>query len=32
MDNLIELGAIEVIPKFRGSAVGKKFLKCFDDG
>ncbi len=27
MKNLIELGAIEVIPKFRGSAVGKNLLK-----
>ncbi|MET1014681.1 MAG: GNAT family N-acetyltransferase [Paenisporosarcina sp.] len=27
MDNLIELGAIEVIPKFRGSGVGKGLLK-----
>jgi acetoin utilization protein AcuA len=26
MDNLIELGAIEVIPKFRGSGVGKSLL------
>ena len=26
MDNLIELGAIEVIPKFRGSGVGKRIL------
>lgn len=26
MDNLIELGAIEVIPKFRGCAVGKNLL------
>ena len=26
MDNLIELGAIEVIPKFRGSGVGKNLL------
>ncbi len=26
MDNLIELGAIEVIPKFRGHAVGKNLL------
>ena len=27
MDNLIELGAIEVIPKYRGSGVGKLLLK-----
>ncbi len=27
MENLIELGAIEVIPKFRGSGVGKALLK-----
>ncbi|MDQ0430455.1 acetoin utilization protein AcuA [Planomicrobium stackebrandtii] len=27
MDNLIELGAIEVIPKYRGSGVGKTLLK-----
>lgn len=27
MDNLIELGAIEVIPKYRGSGVGKSLLK-----
>jgi acetoin utilization protein AcuA len=27
MDNLIELGAIEVIPKFRGTGVGKSLLK-----
>lgn len=27
MENLIELGAIEVIPKFRGSGVGKGLLK-----
>lgn len=27
MDNLIELGAIEVIPKFRGASVGKNLLK-----
>ncbi|WP_243291049.1 GNAT family N-acetyltransferase [Bacillus sp. FJAT-47783] len=27
MDNLIELGAIEVIPKFRGCSVGKHILK-----
>ena len=27
MENLIELGAIEVIPKFRGSGVGKSLLK-----
>lgn len=27
MDNLIELGAIEVIPKYRGSGVGKALLK-----
>nr|WP_249305916.1 GNAT family N-acetyltransferase [Lederbergia citrea] len=27
MKNLIELGAIEVIPKFRGSGVGKGLLK-----
>ncbi|TMU85937.1 GNAT family N-acetyltransferase [Bacillus sp. BHET2] len=27
MENLIELGAIEVIPKFRGAAVGKNLLK-----
>ena len=26
MDNLIELGAIEVIPQFRGSSVGKNLL------
>lgn len=27
MENLIELGAIEVIPKYRGSGVGKSLLK-----
>ncbi len=27
MQNLIELGAIEVIPKYRGSGVGKSLLK-----
>ncbi|MFD2681613.1 GNAT family N-acetyltransferase [Bacillus seohaeanensis] len=27
MENLIELGAIEVIPKFRGASVGKNLLK-----
>ncbi|RLQ97914.1 GNAT family N-acetyltransferase [Falsibacillus albus] len=27
MDNLIELGAIEVIPKYRGSSVGKSLLR-----
>lgn len=27
MDNLIELGAIEVIPEYRGSGVGKSLLK-----
>ncbi|WP_114745169.1 GNAT family N-acetyltransferase [Falsibacillus pallidus] len=27
MENLIELGAIEVIPKYRGSSVGKNLLK-----
>ncbi|WP_142829395.1 GNAT family N-acetyltransferase [Planococcus soli] len=27
MENLIELGAIEVIPKYRGSGVGKTLLK-----
>ncbi|MBW3111460.1 MULTISPECIES: GNAT family N-acetyltransferase [Bacillaceae] len=27
MENLIELGAIEVIPKYRGAAVGKNLLK-----
>lgn len=27
MDNLIELGAIEVIPEFRGCSVGKNLLK-----
>lgn len=27
MENLIELGAIEVIPKFRGTGVGKALLK-----
>lgn len=27
MENLIELGAIEVIPKFRGTGVGKSLLK-----
>lgn len=27
MDNLIELGAIEVIPKFRGTGVGKSLLR-----
>lgn len=27
MKNLIELGAIEVIPKFRGSSIGKALLK-----
>ncbi|MED1203173.1 GNAT family N-acetyltransferase [Heyndrickxia acidicola] len=27
MENLIELGAIEVIPKFRGNSVGKNLLK-----
>lgn len=27
MENLIELGAIEVIPKYRGSGVGKALLK-----
>jgi len=27
MDNLIELGAIEVIPKYRGCSVGKNLLK-----
>ncbi len=27
MDNLIELGAIEVIPEFRGSGTGKNLLK-----
>lgn len=27
MDNLIELGAIEVIPKYRGTGVGKSLLK-----
>ncbi|OLS41399.1 GNAT family N-acetyltransferase [Bacillus sp. MRMR6] len=27
IDNLIELGAIEVIPKFRGCAVGKNLLR-----
>lgn len=27
MENLIELGAIEVIPKFRGCSVGKSLLK-----
>lgn len=27
MDNLIELGAIEVIPKYRGGGVGKAILK-----
>jgi acetoin utilization protein AcuA len=27
MENLIELGAIEVIPEFRGNAVGKNLLK-----
>jgi acetoin utilization protein AcuA len=27
MENLIELGAIEVIPKFRGSGVGKALLR-----
>jgi acetoin utilization protein AcuA len=27
MENLIELGAIEVIPKFRGCSVGKNLLK-----
>ena len=27
MENLIELGAIEVIPKFRGGGVGKALLK-----
>lgn len=27
MDNLIELGAIEVIPKYRGSGVGKSLLR-----
>ena len=27
MENLIELGAIEVIPKYRGTGVGKELLK-----
>lgn len=27
MSNLIELGAIEVIPKYRGASVGKSLLK-----
>ncbi|ANU12691.1 Acetyltransferase AcuA, acetyl-CoA synthetase inhibitor [Planococcus halocryophilus Or1] len=27
MDNLIELGAIEIIPKYRGNGVGKALLK-----
>ena len=27
MENLIELGAIEVIPKFRGTGVGKSLLR-----
>lgn len=27
MDNLIELGAIEIIPKYRGNGVGKAVLK-----
>ncbi|MBM7578969.1 GNAT family N-acetyltransferase [Jeotgalibacillus terrae] len=27
MDNLIELGAIEVIPKYRGASVGKNLLR-----
>ena len=32
MENLIELGAIEVIPKFRGTGVGKTLTQSFDDG
>ena len=27
MENMIELGAIEVIPSFRGAGVGKKLLE-----
>ena len=27
MDDLIELGAIEVIPEFRGASVGKNLLE-----
>ena len=32
MENLIELGAIEVIPIFRGYRSWKKLIKGFHDG
>ncbi len=32
MENLLELGAIEVIPEFRGFGVGKNFIDRLDDG